>query len=267
MKKTNNIRNTVSKVLWLSLSAALIVSYQSCAQWLGGNSHSAGSSASSTTSAQSVPVVPFSAAASILQQHCASCHSPTSATPTTALPDIMNQASVEGSVYVSMGKPQTSQLYLDILDGTMPPAPPAAAAGSPTPARDTLSAGEIETLREWLLASNINSDVIIGTLPMSTTGTGTGTTGPSYAAVIAPIIQNKCNGCHNGTFRASNYATFSQLQQIALAGTLVNLITSTDPAVIMPPPTQGGAPVAPIPLTATEITNIKAWVAAGAKNN
>jgi hypothetical protein len=230
---------------------AMIISYQSCAQWLGASAHSSDTAASVTPT---VAVVPFSAAEPILAYHCASCHSPTSGNTAAiaAISNITNQTIVQSSSYVKMGTPQTSTLYLDIIDGVMPQ--------NLSSGGVALSQGEIETIREWLLAQNINTDVLAGTLPPTSgvpgsSGGGGTTSGPvSFSTQIAPIIAGNCAGCHGAN--APSLGSYAQIS--AVGSQIVTAITSNNAALLMPPGE---------PLSAADITLIESWVNAGAPNN
>lgn len=250
--KNQHLRTRIAMVI---AAGTMLVSFQNCAQWLGGNTHSSATASSSSTGTKpTIPVVPFSAASGILVQHCGGCHSPTSKTPTTALPDIGNQSQVESSAYVKMGTPQTSKLYLDIIDGVEP-----RDVGTTGSKNTALSATEIETVRQWLLSTNINSDVLIGNLP-DVSGGGTTATGVSYSASVFPILMAKCIGCHNGVVNANNFNMFTTVQAFANAGSMANDLNSTAGANPMPPVTS-------TQLTAAELSTILAWIKAGAPNN
>jgi len=262
MNFSHKTRHLVKTTFVLISSAVLLLFYQSCANWLNNSSHAPG--ADSTSSTAPVAVVQFSQAEPILALHCASCHSPTSgnAQAIAAISDITSLSAITSAkctaavsgvngACVNMGSPQTSPLYLDIIDQVMPANLP------PNGTAAALTAGEIETIREWLLASNINSDVLSGSLPAtggaSGGGGGTGTT-PSYKSQIAPIISANCASCHG-----PNAPALTTESDISAEGAeIVAAITSTNAGLLMPP----GAP-----LPSADIALIEAWVNAGAPNN
>jgi hypothetical protein len=82
----------------------------------------------------------------------------------------------------------------------------------------------------------------------------------TYAAAIKPIIQNKCQGCHNPGFMGGNVdlSTYQGLKSIATNGKLYGSITWTTGYSPMP---------RSMKLPACEIIQIKKWIDNGSLNN
>jgi hypothetical protein len=141
------------------------------------------------------------------------------------------------SNYVTPGSPNNSELYAVLFDG-MPPSGP-------------LSAAERNQIYTWIMQGGLNNSCIADCDPNATI---------SYAALLWPIVQANCTGCHSGSnpsggVSLTNYATVSAS---ANNGSLMNTLTGNG-ASIMPPSTSG--------LPACQIEQFQSWVDAGAPNN
>jgi hypothetical protein len=83
----------------------------------------------------------------------------------------------------------------------------------------------------------------------------------SFSASVKPIIDAYCVGCHSGGAPGGNLRleTFSNIQEVALNGLLVNSVFGT--GGVSPMPKGGGS------LSACELAKIKKWVDSGATNH
>ena len=183
-----------NRLKWISifiLGVLLLMGYQNCSP-----KHRRGKTV--TLSSEDEKRIIQGKAMGIVQAHCSSCHSPGSSV-TTPIADILdfNQLVTDG--YIEFGKPQTSLLYIDLVDGVMPP------TGSPP-----LSPVDLETLRVWLLADNATSDDLSAILrPPDTGGGGT----PATFTEVFTIITGTCANCHlNGN--ASGGVTLNNFNEI-----------------------------------------------------
>jgi hypothetical protein len=80
----------------------------------------------------------------------------------------------------------------------------------------------------------------------------------TYSADVAPLLQQKCNGCHNSQF-LFGLQTYAQVRTVALDGSLVGSVSHAAGFQAMP---QNGTK-----LSDCEITLIRRWVEGGALNN
>lgn len=147
---------------------------------------------------------------------------------------------------VKLNNQNENELLKVILDNDpddrMPPAPEA-----------PLTADQINLLKKWVAqgAQNNACNANYGGCDITSVG---------YAAVIQPLMQNQCLGCHGGNATSGGgikLGTYADVRTQALNGNLYNSISrSTN---WMP---KGGAK-----LDACAISQVKAWVDAGAPNN
>ncbi len=82
----------------------------------------------------------------------------------------------------------------------------------------------------------------------------------SYQQQVASILQKNCLGCHSGStpLGSLNLESYDYVMNKINDGTLLNAISYTNPALMMPPVGK---------MTACNINTINAWVHQGAKNN
>lgn len=125
----------------------------------------------------------------------------------------------------------------------------------PPPPYAPLSNEQIALIAKWIQqgAKNNSCD--------DTLTSGCATDNITYGAIVRPILQGHCTGCHSGTSPSSGIAlsTYNQVALIALDGSLNAVITHA--AGFIPMPFNQPA------LSACKIAQIQAWIAAGAPNN
>lgn len=124
----------------------------------------------------------------------------------------------------------------------------------PPPPRQMLTSAQINVIRDWITqgAKNLTCDVNAGVC---------NTDNRSYAQHIRPIIQNFCQGCHSGAAPSGgiDLSTYAGINAVIPNNRLVGAIEHLPGFTAMP---FGGAK-----MSACNINQIKAWVAAGALNN
>ena len=146
--------------------------------------------------------------------------------------------------YVRAGNASRSELYEVIVetdpDKRMPPPP-----------RSPLTAAQIAKIQKWINQGAKNNSCV-GSCD---------TTQFTYAAVIKPMMDNKCAGCHKagnlgGNVDLSNY---NGTKVVALNGKLLGSISHQSGFSPMP---KNSAK-----LSDCEITQVRRWIAAGSLNN
>lgn len=131
----------------------------------------------------------------------------------------------------------------DRLEKRMPPSP-----------KNPLTAEQIETIRKWIAEGAKNTQC-------SSTGGGCDTTNVTFTAVVRPILQNNCVGCHSGPTPPANLKldNYDGVRAVAINGKLYGVISHTPGYPKMP--YNGNK------LDDCRIARIKAWIDAGAPNN
>ena len=144
---------------------------------------------------------------------------------------------------VRAGRPDNSKLFESVVDNDpgdrMPPAP-----------RNPLSTEQVALLRKWIEQGAPNNSC-------SSCPEGS----PTYAAVVWPIIQRACTGCHSGAVPSAGIqlSDYSSVKASADAGTLARTIRHESGVIAMP----YNQPKLPD----CEIDAIVAWIDAGSPNN
>ncbi|MEY3560622.1 MAG: hypothetical protein RIS12_1055 [Bacteroidota bacterium] len=146
--------------------------------------------------------------------------------------------------YVRAGNATRSELYEVIID-TDPD------KRMPPPPRSPLTAAQIAKIQKWINQGARNNSCT----------SGCDTTRFTYAAVIKPMIDNKCAGCHKAGSLGGNVdlSTYTGTRVVALNGKLVGSIMHQTGFSPMPKNTAK--------LSDCEITQVRKWVAAGSLNN
>ncbi|MBL7923370.1 MAG: hypothetical protein JNL88_04140 [Bacteroidia bacterium] len=179
----------------------------------------------------------------ILVSNCGSsgCHDPASHEDGVVL---TSYQAVMNSGVIEPGDPNDGDLMEAILetnpDDRMPP-PPA----SP------LTSQQIQLIQTWIAqgAQNLNCDGICDTSNVT------------FAAVIRPIMQNKCQGCHQGTSPGGgvNLSNYAGISGAAFDGSLLGSVEHAAGWSAMPKNAAA--------LPDCDIAKIRIWVNAGAPNN
>lgn len=146
-----------------------------------------------------------------------------------------NSITVTGKI--KQYKPEDSDLYEVISDGSMPPGAP-------------FSQAEKELIFNWIMQGAQNNHCT----SCDTSALAT------YSGYVAPLIQNKCIGCHNGTQtnNSINLSTYSNVHSLAITGELVDCLTGNGYKRM---PYQSAA------LPQCEIDKVTEWVNNGSLNN
>lgn len=146
--------------------------------------------------------------------------------------------------YVRAGNATRSELYEVIID-TDPD------KRMPPPPRSPLPAAQIAKIQKWINQGARNNSCT----------SGCDTTRFTYAAVIKPMIDHKCAGCHKAGSLGGNIdlATYAGTRVVALNGKLVGSIMHQIGFSPMPKNTAK--------LSDCEITQVRKWVTAGSLNN
>ncbi len=139
--------------------------------------------------------------------------------------------------YVKKGNATGSSLYRIIASGEMPPSIP-------------WTSDQLSKLQKWINqgANNNICDMC-------------DSTNITYSTGIKPVIQNKCQGCHNPSSLGGgiDLSTYAGVKASATSGKLYGSIMWASGYSAMP---KGG-----IKMSACEITQFKKWIDAGALNN
>ena len=83
----------------------------------------------------------------------------------------------------------------------------------------------------------------------------------TFSAIIAPVIQNKCDGCHNNTNSRGNISLegYDKIKQMATSGRLLGTIRHT--------PGFSPMPIGAAKLDDCTILSIQHWIEDGSPNN
>jgi uncharacterized membrane protein len=144
---------------------------------------------------------------------------------------------------ISAGKPNSSKIYTEMANGSMPP------RGYPA-----LTQAQKDIVSKWITqgAKNLSCNPSFGTCD---------TTNVKFATFISPLVVNKCQGCHTGTgagagIKLDSYATIkASVQTGKFWGSMAYLAGVSK----MPKGTSQ--------LPTCELNKIKAWIDRGALNN
>jgi mono/diheme cytochrome c family protein len=172
----------------------------------------------------------------MIQSNCAmsSCH--VGPYPADGI-DLSTYAGIRDEV--KPGDPNDSELYevlFETGDDLMPPPPMAA-----------LSSAQKERIRLW---------IVQGAKETNCAGACDSTSATTYSAVIAPIIQANCVGCHQGASPSGGVSlgTYAQTVNAVNASGLVDALSGSNGRAQMPP---AGA------MSACNVALLQRWVRAG----
>lgn len=178
----------------------------------------------------------------ILVSNCAmsGCHDPGTAQNGVVL---NNYSNVMATADVRPGDPMGSDIYEVLIDPDVDDRMP---FGMPP-----LSQDQIDLIKKWILQGGLN---------LTCVEEGCDTTSVSYSAHIAPLLQNKCVGCHGaGNTTGVTLDNHAGVSTVALNGRLYGAVNHSAGFNPMP---QGGAK-----LPDCEISIIRTWINNGAPDN
>ncbi|TAE49236.1 MAG: hypothetical protein EAZ89_14415 [Bacteroidetes bacterium] len=158
---------------------------------------------------------------------------------------LVSYSSVMSTGDIEPGKPSSSEIYKVLLEtgnDRMPPPPDAA-----------LTADEIALIGKWITqgAQNLNCK----------DGPTCDTAAVSYTTFVLPLLQANCTGCH-GDHNPGGGILLNSYEAVVVSannGKLTGAINHEAGFKVMPP--------SGTKLPDCDILKVKAWVAAGAKNN
>lgn len=141
---------------------------------------------------------------------------------------------------VTAGRATNSKVYTVMADGSMPP------RGS----NITMTQAQKDVVAKWINqgAKNISCNPNFGVCD---------TTNIKFSTFIAPLVQNKCQGCHSS--QAPLLTNYTQIKASIQTGKFVGSINHTAGFSAMP---KG---IAKLPNC--ELSKINAWIKRGALNN
>jgi uncharacterized membrane protein len=146
---------------------------------------------------------------------------------------------------VKLNSPTTSKLYTSTS--------PTAGERMPPPPRAALTAAQRALLLKWIQqgAQDLHCDAACDTTIFT------------YTAVIQPIINTRCVGCHSGSAPSGSisYTTYAGVKASVDNGKFYKSIIHASGATAMPYP-QGSAKIPDC-----DIIKIRKWIDAGALNN
>jgi uncharacterized membrane protein len=141
---------------------------------------------------------------------------------------------------ISAGRVTNSKLYTEIVKGTMPP----------KNSGITMTQAQKDMIAKWINqgAKNLTCNQSFGKCD---------TANVKFSSFVAPIVQNKCQGCHNST--PPLLSNYTQIKASVQSGKFAGSINHAAGFSAMP---QGSAK-----LPTCELNKINAWIKAGARNN
>jgi mono/diheme cytochrome c family protein len=122
----------------------------------------------------------------------------------------------------------------------------------PRPPRHPLSQAQIDRIAQWIMQGAQNN---------SCAAAGCDTLNVTYTGTIAPLVQQRCQGCHSGATPQGglDLTSWSVLNSVANDGRLAATINHATGAIPMPP----SGPKLPD----CNIRQFMLWIEAGAPNN
>ncbi len=141
---------------------------------------------------------------------------------------------------ISAGKATSSKVYTEIANGSMP------LRGSGI----TMTTAQKDIIAKWINqgAKNLSCNPNFGTCD---------TTNIKYSTFVAPIVQNKCQGCHTST--PPLLTNYNQVKASIQTGKFWGSITHASGYSAMPKSSTK--------LADCELSKINAWIKRGALNN
>lgn len=159
--------------------------------------------------------------------------------------EITSYATLMASDIIRLNDPLDSDLW-EAINETDP------ADVMPQPPQNPLTAEQKEIIRQWLLQGAQNNSCVPTTCD---------TLNVTYSGTIAPLVAQRCGGCHGGGSPQGglDFGTWDDLHLVADDGRLAAAIQHLDGAVAMPP--SGNM------LPDCRIQQFLIWIADGAPNN
>ncbi len=235
-----------SGIYFIGLAAVVSIFYSNCSP-----THNAGSGASNINTAAILQSLQTNSL-QILTDKCLSCHNDN--TTNSTLKDILDVSYLQSSGFIDPGSPQTSPLYMSIVDQIMPQ------NGTPLSAEDTA------VLRDWIAALGGNFNTFIGAVDGGG-NTGGGNNIQGTFVQVNQILQQRCVNCHGGQQPPNLNLAYAQLLNEMTPGNL-RVVVASDASnsrlyqsVVTNSMPQGN------PLTNTQKEIIRTWIAAGARND
>ncbi len=144
---------------------------------------------------------------------------------------------------VTPGNPNNSDLY-EVLNETNPD------KIMPRPPSSPLTAAEKDLIYRWIMQGAKNNAC-----------NDCDTLSFTYAAAVAPLINNNCKGCHNPSFLSAglDLTNYNTVKSIALDGRFMGTVTHATGYQPMP---RGAAK-----MSDCKITQIRKWIEDGSQNN
>ncbi len=180
----------------------------------------------------------------MIQSACISCHGASSAATSGAGIDLSTWAKIKP--YADNGR----------LFGSINHSP----GFSPMPKGGAqFSSCQITEIKKWVAGGAVN-DTLTGAPPP--VAAGCDTLNFLYSTTISPLLQSNCIGCHSAGNPKSggiDLSTFVNAQAFALNGRLLGSVTHA--------PGYSPMPKGMAQLSACNITQLKKWIAGGAKND
>lgn len=259
---------------------SIAIAYQACGRYTPLDASHEGMDLGSTAGLADADLK--SQTLNILEKNCASCHDSHNASG-TSLNYVNDLNLLAASSYVVKGNPSASTLYLEIINGQMPPGNPMSSANSaiiqewimslaatPTPTPSPTprpSATPMPGVSPTPTPVGSPTPMASPTPKPSVTPTPTATPTPTPTAtpsmatftyVFNNILKPKCVGCH-GSAGGYSFATYTSTLKAVVANNPAAspLYTSTNSGKM---PTSGK-------LSSQEIKAISDWISAGAPNN
>jgi uncharacterized membrane protein len=168
----------------------------------------------------------------------AGCHDAVTAESGYRLTDYVN--TIKKGVIA--GKATSSKIYAEMANGSMPPR-----------GYGTMTQAQKDIVAKWINqgAKNLSCNPNFGKCD---------TTNITFAAIVQPIVQNKCQGCHSGTSPSGGLALTNYTQVSASVKTGKFWGTIAQLAGFSPMPVGSK-------LQTCELDKINAWIKRGALNN
>lgn len=187
-------------------------------------------------------------AMAIISKNCLSCHGFSASGGITHLENIDYMVSAG---YILPGNNLGSKIYDSVSKGRMPKS-------------NTLSASDIKTIGDWILAMQAtptDGSVVplpsIIPLPTPLVDVTFVSNSPEELAAIT-ILKNKCANCHDGGVASGNIGQITNVDYLVVSGQIFPGLSEQSP--LFASISAGRMPLSRKPMTVTEIAAIKSWI-------